>query len=170
MDRVTRRRWAAAATAGAAALGAVALVATYGGFVVLSALYLPLVLACAAWFLVAVAVVLYAPARRQVLWGAAPVFALAYLTIAGAFMHTVFADEGRVVRTVRTRAHEVRLVADTGFLDPQWQVRVRTRDGLLSRERTVRRVHGPEPVGLVVTGERSVRVTDEAGKTYDVTF
>jgi hypothetical protein len=171
MGAMTRRGWAAAAGATALVVGLAGLFVRYAGFVVLAPLDEPFAAACVVWALLLVAVVLYRPSRKQLLIGLLPALALAYLTLGGALVAEVFdPEDGRLVRAVRAGDHEVRVVADVGFLDPEWHVVVRSRRGVLSREWTVKEVEGADPVDVVVTGERSVRVVGRDGAVYDVSF
>lgn len=125
------------------------------------------------WGLAIIGVLLWRPTRRGVLVGAVPFVALAWFTGFAAWMSLLFGPaHDLVVRRIDAGDHEVRLVHLTEGIEPIWEVRVRTREGLLSREWDVWGEVGyisEEPV-VTVTGPRSLDVRDTKGVVHHVTF
>lgn len=166
----TRRRAAPAVLAVAAVVGAVGVFATWNpfGFVVLRPLDRPYVTWGVAWVLALVAAVLYRPRRRLVLLAALPVAAAVYVTGFTAVFADIDSDATYdTLRVLRTRDHEVRLVDTFVWLEPASEVRVRTRDGLFSRERVVWWSASRTAVDVRLRGDREVEIVlDDGTATY----
>jgi hypothetical protein len=160
--RRPRATLGALAAAGAVAVLAVAVARNPGGYVVLDRLARPVPWGVAFWACVALAAWLYRP-RRIVAW--LGVAAVAVLAACSLFFAWLLSDPAPVIahRAVSAR-YDVRAVEVRRGIDVTYEVRVRDRRGLLSRERTA--WTGPPVRALRLTGQDAAEVTDEAGRTY----
>jgi hypothetical protein len=163
---MTRRGAAAVALGAGLGVGAASVLATYGGFLALRPFDRPVAMWCAGWALFVAAIALFRPRGKQ--WLATPiVLGLAYATLFAAFTAHLFDTTDEVlVEKVAVQGREVRLVRGLA-LDPVLEVRVRTRDGLLSREWSIWSVEASGGT-LRVTAEGTIRVYTATAGTYDV--
>lgn len=127
----------------------------------------------AVWGLAILGVLLWVPSRRGLLVGGVPFLALALFTGYAAWFSALFGESDEVlVRRLGAGDYEVRLVNVARGIDRIWEIRVRTREGLLSREWDVWGDVGfldEEPL-VTVTGPRSLDVRDAKGVVHHVTF
>lgn len=163
-----RPRAALAALAAAGAVAALGLLvgANPGGYVVADDLARPLPWGVAVWACVALAICLYRP-RRVGEWLA--VAAVAVVAAYSLYFALLVSNPPPAIahRAVSAR-HELRAVTVMHGIDVSYEVRVRERRGLLSRERTV--WSGGQVREVRFTGPYAAAVTDEAGRTYAVEF
>ncbi|HEV2889756.1 MAG TPA: hypothetical protein VGX28_05215 [Frankiaceae bacterium] len=173
MDRTTRRDAALALVVLAVLVGVagVFVASDPWGLVVLRRFDRPGLVWAAVWLFLLTAVLLYRPRRRVVLLGALPFAAAGYLTGMGAMMSD-FGEETTVavLRVVRTPDYEVRLVETDFFFETGRSVRVRTRDGLLSRERVVWTPTLERPVDLRLVSSHEVEIELENGAVAYASF
>lgn len=181
-QRRTERRAALAAFAGGVVAFVVSYVVEDTRYVALSSLDQPVLWFTLGWLGVGAAVVLVVlpwlrrPRRTRRVVAAAFVLATTLAVAAySLFVVWLFAGwvDGEVVErtTSADGRYELRLVEGHEFIDPFWEVRLRERRGLLTREEVVWYSSGfPGVASFRFTGPRSVEVVDTAGTVHTTTF
>ncbi|HVF05207.1 MAG TPA: hypothetical protein VNA20_10225 [Frankiaceae bacterium] len=136
----------------------------------LAALNAPAWWALAGWALAVAAAVLFRPRRRV-----AVALVVVGVPLAGFSLFAMSLGSPPASRLLATTpgpgSYELRLVESSVFVDPWWEVRVRSRRGLLSREACVFVVTPPRRVRTFeFAGANGVAVTDSDGVRHVVRF